>query len=137
MSLLEYLPSVRSSPLQLEELEHAFHAWAHDPAKPDVVQLGQDRELSLLELSRQLAGAQTTLATSACLRIGVPPGTTIGTAAAELLHATVDPDGPRCRSFRSASYYLRGLIRLDADLQPGTDGFSSRAAAMNGARDVR
>lgn len=137
MSVLESPPFLRSSPLQLVDLEHAFLAWAQDPTKPDVVDLGQQRQLSMLELLRHLAGSQTTLTASACTQVGVPAATTIGTAAAELLHATVDPDGPRCRSFRSASYYLRGLIRLDADLQPGADRCSSRTTGANGEPRVR
>jgi hypothetical protein len=121
VSLLEY-PSVRPSALHPDELEDAFLAWAHDPAKPDAVDLGQQREVSMVELSRQLGDSQATLATSASAQIGLPPGVTIATAVAALLHATVDPDGPRCRSFRAASYYLRGLARLDIDL-PAIPGY--------------
>ena len=118
MSLLEYPSSVRSSTLRLDELEDAFVAWAHDPAKPDVVDLGQHREVPMVELSRHLLGSQATLAASASVQVGLPPGVTIATAVAELLQATAAADGPRCRSFRAASYYLRGLVRLDDDDLP-------------------
>lgn len=137
MSLLEYPSPVRSSSLDLDELEDAFHAWAHDPAKPDVVELCQHREVSMVELSRHLGASKATLAASACAQIGLPPGVTIGTAVAELLHATVDPDGPRCRSFRSASYYLRGLTLLDDDLRPGTDRLASSTESSRGHPNVR
>lgn len=120
MSVLESPCSVRSSTSDLDELEDAFLAWAHGPAKPDVVDLGVDGTVSMAELSRQLADSQATLPASACTQLGMPPGATFATAAAELLHATVDADGPRCRWFRAASYYLRGLIRLDDDLQRAT-----------------
>ena len=137
MSLLEYPSSVRSSALRLDELEDAFCAWAHDPAKPDVVDLGQHRDISMVELSRRLGGSQATLAASACAQIGLPPDVTIATAVAELLHATVDPDGPRCRSFRAASYYLCGLARLDADLRPVTSHLGSNTEDLRGHPDVR
>ena len=140
VSVLEY-PAVRSSALhldeRLDELEDAFVAWAHDPAKPDVVDLGQHGEVSMVELSRRLGASQATLAPSACVQIGLQPGVSIATAVAELLRATVDPDGPRCRSFRAASYYLRGLARLDVDLRPVTGYRGSGTEDSRGHRDVR
>ncbi|GEM_PF-3803810 len=136
MSLLEY-PSVRSSALRLDELEDAFCAWAHDPAKPDVVDLDQHGQVAMAELSRRLGGSQATLPASACVQIGLPPGVSIATAVAELLHATVDPDGPRCRSFRAASYYLCGLARLDTDLRPVTRYLGSNTEDSRGHRGVR
>ena len=136
MSLLEY-PSVRSSALGLDELEDAFCAWVDEPVKPDVVDLGQHGAVPMVELSRRLRGSQARLAASACVQLGLPPGVTIAAAVAELLHATVDRDGPRCRSFRAASYYLRGLARLDADLRPVTRSVGSRTKDPRGPRDVR
>lgn len=137
MSLLEYSSPVPSSVLPLDELEDRFHAWAHDPAKPDAVDLGQDRKISMVELSRQLSESRSTLAASACVQIGLPPGVSIATAVAELLHATVDEDGPRCRSFRAASYYLVGLARLDADLRYDIGHRGSHAQESKGCCDVR
>ena len=93
-------------------------AWAHDPAKPDVVDLDAHGQISMVELARGVGGSPATLPASACVQLGLPPGVTIAAAAAQLLDATIDPDGPRCRPFRAASYYLRGLVRLDADLRP-------------------
>ena len=137
MSLLEFPSSLQSSALRLDELEDAFCAWARDPVKPDVVDLGQRGEVPMAELLRRLEGARTRLAPSACLQIGMPPGVTIATAVAALLHATVDPDGPRCRSIRAASYYLRGLVRLDADFRTVTRLQGARTKDSRGHRDVR
>jgi hypothetical protein len=137
MSLLEYPSSVRSSALCLDELEDAFQAWAHDPAKPDVVDLGEHGDVPMVELSRRLGESRATLAASACAQIGLPSGVTIATAAAALLDATVDPDGPRCRSFRAASYYLRGLAHLDADPLTITRHRAPRTEGWRGHRDVR
>ena len=137
MSLLDTLSSVRSSSLDLDELELAFHTWAHDPDKPDVVDLGRHGEVAMVELARELTASPSRLAASACRQLGLPYGVTIGTAANELLHVTVAPDGPRCRSFRSASYYLRGLIRLDADLLPETSCLAASAASSRDHPHVR
>lgn len=130
-------PSVRSSPSRLDGLEAAFQAWVQDPAKPDVVELGPDRLVSMVELSRQLEGSPATLDASACAELGMPPGVTVGTAVAELLRATIDVEGPRCRSFRAASYYLRGLARLDPDLRPDTGHLALSSASSGGHPDVR
>ncbi len=135
MSVLESPATTSSSVLGVDALEEVFRTWALDPAKPDVVDLGEHGNVGMVELSRQLGGSEATLAASACAQLGVPPGATIATAARELLHATIDPKGPRCRSFRAASYYLRGLIRLDADLQPATSGSSFQS--YRGHPDVR
>ncbi len=124
MSVLESLSPTTSSVVGVAALEAAFRTWALDPGKPDVVDLGEHGNVGMVELSRQLGGSEATLTASACAQLGVPPGATIAIAARELLYATTDPKGPRCRSFRSASYYLRGLIRLEADLQPATSGSS-------------
>lgn len=116
MSLLERPSSVESPALHPDELEDAFRAWIRGRAKPDVVDLGQHQDLSMVELSRHLAGSREPLDASEARQIGLLPSATIATAAAALLHTTVDPEGPRCRSFRAVSYYLRGLARLDTDL---------------------
>lgn len=125
MSLLEH-PSVRWSALRLDEFEDVFCAWAHDSAKPEVVELGHHGKVPMVELSRRLGASQVTLTASACAHVGLPPDVTIATAVAEPLHATVAPDGPRCRSFRAASDYLRGLARLDAVLRPVTNHLEHR-----------
>lgn len=91
----------------------------------------------MVELSRHLGESRATLAASACVQIGLPPGVTIAAAVAALLHATIDPDGPRCRSFRAASYYLRGLARLDADLRPIPRYLAPRTDDSRGHPGVR
>jgi hypothetical protein len=136
ISLLEY-PAVRSSAVCLDDLEDAFCAWVDDPVKPDVVDLGQYGDIPMVELSRRLRGSQAVLPASACVQLGLPPGVSIGAAVAELLHATVGPGGPRCRSFRAASYYLRGLARLGDEFRPVTRCVGSRTKGPRGPRDVR
>lgn len=126
--------SVDTPALHSDELEHAFRAWLRGRTKPNVLDLGQHRELSMVELSRQLEGSQATLVASEAGQLGLPPNVTIATAAAALLHATVDPRGPRCRSFRAASYYLRGLARLDADPLATTSNLGARIEGSTGER---
>jgi len=122
-------PSLARSSLLCEEvLEDAFLAWAVDPAKPDTVRLDGNRHLTMLELSRRLRSSNARLSDAAVTQLGLAPDATIATAVAALLEATVAPDGPRCRSFRSACLYLRGLTRLEAEPEP-------EAAAL--AADVR
>ncbi|MEX0953254.1 MAG: hypothetical protein WDZ26_05445 [Nitriliruptoraceae bacterium] len=136
MSLLEHPSSVRSFLSPLDELEDAFRAWAHGTDKPDTVDLGH-RQIPMVELSRRLANSQTTLDRTACIQIGVPDGATMAAATAELLHATIDPDGPRCRSFRAASWYLRGLPSFDVDLAAVTRPLRNRGERSRGLSDVR
>lgn len=136
VSLLDY-PSVRAPGPRLDELEDAFRVWTHDPAKPDVVYLGQLGDVPMVELSHRLRGSEATLAEAACAQLGLPPGATIATAVAALLHATDAPDGPRCRSFRAASYYLRGLARLDPDLRSDTVYLDARTDGSRGHAHVR
>ena len=143
MSLLER-PSVRSSApslddpaVRLAELEDAFRAWAQDPAKPDVVDLGQHGQVPMVELARRLRGSPARLGAPASVQIGLPSDVSIGTAVAALLQATVDPDGPRCRSLRAASYYLCGLVRLGADFRPVVRHSGSSADDSRGHCDVR
>lgn len=114
MSLLEISPAGTTSRSGLDELEDAFLAWVDDPTKPDVVEFGPPsyRTVPTVGLLRRLGSSRAALPAPACKQIGLPSGVTIAAAAAELLWATIDPGGPRCRSFRAATYYLRGLSRL-------------------------
>jgi len=112
-------PSLARSSLLCEEvLEDAFLAWAVDPAKPDTVRFDGNRHLTMRELSRRLRSSNARLSDAAVTQLGLAPGATIATGVAALLEATVAPDGPRCRSFRSACLYLRGLTRLEAEPAP-------------------
>lgn len=121
--------------LTIDELEAVFDAWVNDPAKPDTVDIGPDEQLAVADLLRRLQGSQRRLVPPAGERIGLPGDVTVATAATELLHATVDPDGPRCRSFRAASYYLRGLAHLNDDPDDDPDDPRPVTASVNGHRD--
>ena len=137
MSLADPPSSVDTPALHPDELEHTFRAWLRGQTKPDVIALEQHRELSMVELSRHLGGSRATLDASEARQIGLTPSATIATAATALLQATVDPRGPRCRSFRAASYYLRGLARLRADLPVMTANLSDHIEPSPGERAHR
>jgi len=115
VSLLEYSAPAppRPRPLRQSELEDAFRAWAEGTELPETVTLDDGVEIPLLELSRLLLRSPTPLPPSASTRIGLGPDESVASAATALLRSTVDPAGPRCRSFRSAVYFLRGLSRLE------------------------
>lgn len=91
----------------------------------------------MAERSRRPEGARATLATAACVQTGRPSGVTIATAVAELPSATVDPDGPRCRSSRGASDCFRGLPRLGSDVLAVTRPHGTGTKDSRGDRDVR
>ena len=137
MSLLDITTLGRPGPSTSTEFEDAFLAWAEDPSKPDVIGIAGYGDVSMADLARRLDGSPSLLPPTACRQLGVPTGVTVGIAAAELLHVTVDPDGPRCRSFRAATYYLRGLIRLDDDLTPVTSHRGLTTVSTPGHDDVR
>ena len=93
-------------------MEQAFLGWLAEPTSADELPLDHSegpvpltRVLGELSLSGRLLPADT------AARVGLPDGTTVGHAAAELVFAVLDPAGPRCRSFRAAVYYLRDLDR--------------------------
>ena len=129
MSLLQSAPTtrpaalgavaLRSTTLRRDELEQVFRDWADDEAHPDVITAGRHRGLRMVRLAQLLRDSDATLATSTSAGLGLGPGATIADASAALLWATVDPDGPRCRSFRAATFFLRGLVLLDAEPEPG------------------
>lgn len=89
--------------------EAAFDAWLTSDDKPDAWQLdGPDSPpVSLTGILGELVLSRCQLPVAAAAALGMPPGTALGYAAAELLLAVNDPAGPRCRSYRSALYYLR------------------------------
>lgn len=119
MSLLQSPPAVLSGVPHLDELEQVFRAWADDQTHPDVIPAGPHRGMSMTELAHLLGASDATLSAVTSAGLGLSSSTTIGTASSSLLWATVDPDGPRCRSFRAATFFLRGLVLLDAE--PGED----------------
>ncbi len=89
--------------------EAAFEAWLTSEGKPDLWQLdGPDAPpTSLNAILREVVLSGRLLPADAAAALGMPSGTTLGYAAAELLLAVTDPAGPRCRSYRSALYFLR------------------------------
>jgi hypothetical protein len=107
--------------LCLYDFEDSFLAWAEFSEKSDLVPIGDHHHLPMTDLARLLRNSRAPLTAAAAAQLGLPPGAPISTAAADLLHATIDPAGPRCRSFRSASYYLCGRSRLNTETDLPTD----------------
>ncbi|HEX9888346.1 MAG TPA: hypothetical protein VGA69_02625 [Nitriliruptorales bacterium] len=64
----------------------------------------------------RLARSDEPLPDTCSHRLGLVAGTSFGAAARWLRWAKWDPHGPRCRSYRSASYYVRGLVGDTTDL---------------------
>lgn len=92
----------------LSEAEASFRGWLTSPAKPEFVPAGATGgSTSLTEILKQLVVSPRELPVEMAQELGMRPGATLGYAAAELLLAVTDPEGPRCRSYRSAAYYLR------------------------------
>jgi len=110
------------------DLELAFRAWVDDPIRPDFLSVGQDSDtsISLEQALSLLLDSTAPLAPSSGRTLGLDHGACIGLAARRLLHARIHPDGPRCRSFRAAAYYLGGLARLEAgdDAEPALEPIS-------------
>ncbi|MFP4148699.1 MAG: hypothetical protein ACLFUG_10705 [Nitriliruptoraceae bacterium] len=105
---------------ELPALEAVLRTWIQGRARPDIVLIDPDRgvQVSLDELLRELRASSTPLGTGYAASLGLPADATVGEAAAALLAARHDVDGPRCRSFRSASYFLNRLppiAAIDAD----------------------
>jgi hypothetical protein len=71
---------------------------------------------------RSLTSSTQPLAPANGESLGLDRDATIGSAADALLQACIDPMGPRCRSYRSATYYLVGLALLaeDEPAEPST-----------------
>lgn len=89
--------------------EAAFEAWLTSEGKPDAWQLGGPDEppTSLTAILEDVVISRRQLPAASAAALRMRSGTTLGHAAAELLHAVSDPVGPCCRSYRSALYYLR------------------------------
>jgi hypothetical protein len=89
--------------------EAAFEAWLTSDDRPEVWEVGgpDDPETSLTGMLGELVLSSRQLPADAADALGMPPGTRMGHAAAELILAVNDPAGPRCRSYRSALYFLR------------------------------
>jgi hypothetical protein len=101
----------------LRHSEAAFRDWVDGIARPDVLTVGP-RPCAEMPLEQLLASLQSSTALLAPARgraIGLDDRVSVADAATELLHVRFDPKGPRCRSFRAASYYLAGLARLETE----------------------
>jgi hypothetical protein len=131
-------------------LEAVFRRWVQGRSRPEVVLIDPDQgsTVTLEEVLGQLRSSSAPLGAAGAQRLGLPDDATVGEAAEELLFARQDADGPRCRSFRSASYYLYGLARISATteteaprrprcLQPLADpSVRSAASGSDGQRAV-
>jgi hypothetical protein len=125
-----------------EPLEAGFRTWVEGHAKADVVVVGcQGRgsepvAVPLDAALRVLSTSTRPLAPARGESLGLPADVTLGAAATALLQAYEDPDGPRCRSFRSATYFLIGLAHLAADehLEGESADVSGRARGREAAR---
>jgi hypothetical protein len=100
-------------------LEAGFRAWVEGHAKADVIVIGASEPFTvpLEDALHRLSMSVQPLGPADGSSLGMPDDVTIGAAATALLHARTDPDGPRCRSFRSATYFLvgRAMLALDED----------------------
>ena len=103
--------SPASTPRQ-RAMEQAFLVWLAEPTSADELPLdGSEGPAPLARVLGELSLSGRVLPAETAARVGLPDGTTVGHAAAELLLVVKDPAGPRCRSFRAAVYYLRDLDR--------------------------
>jgi hypothetical protein len=95
--------------------EQRFLDWLADPVEPDAVHVtGEAATMPLHTLLGLACTSDRPLPSEAAATLGMSTGATVGAAAAELVLAVQDPSGPRCRSYRSAVYYLRDLHALTA-----------------------
>jgi hypothetical protein len=103
-------------------LEAAFRSWVEGHAKADllVVKALEPIAVPLERALRRLTTSTAPLTPAHGTALGLAEDVTIGAAAAALLQACVDPAGPRCRSYRSATYFLvgRALLERDEDAEP-------------------
>jgi hypothetical protein len=105
---------------ELVALEAVFRRWVQGRARSEVVLIDPDAgsSVTLEDVLERLRASSAPLGAAGAQRLGLPDDATIGFAATELLFARQDPEGPRCRSFRSASYYLYGLARIASTAEP-------------------
>jgi len=119
-----------------EPLEAGFRAWVQGQAKADVLivrrhDAGRDPVAIPLEAALRVVSTSTRpLAPARGESLGLPADVTLGEAATALLDACADPDGPRCRSYRSGTYFLRGLalLAVDEHLEDGPTEGSDRTS---------
>jgi hypothetical protein len=102
-------------------LEASFRSWVEGRTKADVLNVESCGAVTVpLERAlRCLSGSMQPLAPAAGSTLGLRDDVTVGAAATALLQACADPSGPRCRSYRSASFFLVGRALLQLDEDPG------------------
>jgi|GEM_PF-4622507 len=107
-------PASQPAGQDLLALEGVLRHWVRGRARPEVVLIDPDGggSVSLDEVLVQLCASSAPLGVDCARRLGLSADATIAEAAENLLYARHDRDGPLCRSFRSASYYLYGLARI-------------------------
>lgn len=76
---------------------------------------GAPSPLTIETVVRGLLADPTPLPTQALKALGLPAGTRTSAVARLLLWAVEEPAGPRCRSYRAASYFLADLDTNDLD----------------------
>ena len=110
-----YVDDEAESP-SLRFLEVAFRGWVDGYVKPEMLIVGSSDhpEVSMDTALRRLRHSTEPLAPAHGRMLGLDDDATIAVAADALLGACADPDGPRCRSFRAASYFLSGMARINA-----------------------
>jgi hypothetical protein len=103
-----------AAPPAVADLETAFVNWLADPVFANELRLdGCDGPPTPMRQALDaLCSSVRALPGEAAATLGMPAGTTIGHAVSELRLAVEHPAGPRCRTYRAAAYYLRGLDRL-------------------------
>lgn len=102
-------PSVKGA-ADRQRAEHCFLEWLANPVRPDDVQLmGEDEPMPLTRLLGLVSTSRRPLSDQDAATLGLPAGTTIGDAAAELVLAVNDLGGPHWGSYRAAVYYLHVL----------------------------
>jgi hypothetical protein len=109
----------------LTVLEDAFRRWVEGRVRPETLSIGRDPAVDLpMELVlRRLTSSTAPLRPTDGRRLGLAADVCVAEAAERLLQARLDPSGPRCRSFRAASYFLVGLARIAVD-DPDDEGTS-------------
>jgi hypothetical protein len=99
----------------LHLLEAAFREWVDGDEKPEMLIVGSNQvAIPLEEALERLRLSTELLAPARGHVLGLDREASVAAAAGKLLRACTDPDGPRCRSFRSASYYLSDAARVNA-----------------------
>ncbi len=90
------------------EAEAAFVAWVVRCRRPDHQDPEHRTEAadhSPEHLLDAVCGSPRPLPVDAASKLGMPAGTTLGAAAAEVIDAVRDPNGPQCPSFQAALFH--------------------------------